>query len=249
MLDKLTVKLDDIYQTIDQSRATTAVPSANQIQRLFSFLTSHYQSIIVITISSKLSSMYQHLCMQANKFNDVKISVIDSLRSAGTHGLLVMKAAKLIKAKLSHDEIIEKLHNAIEQSNIFVSVGNFETLQKSGRIPRVVTKFISYMQFKPIIGMDKKGHIKIVKVLFGQERSFNELVNIAILQIKQINNFVYCIIHSQEHTLAHNIADTMKASVGKSPLYIQEVSTSIGIHVGKGCVAIAYMQDQEGLFA
>ena len=243
LIDRATVQLSDIYINNEKQFASTAVPSAQTIQNLFKKLAAKFKSIIVITVSSKMSSLFQQVYLKASQCQNIKITVIDSLRNSAAHGLLVMKAAAVIHQGKSHDDVVAAVKAAIDKTKIIVSVGDFKTMAKSGRAPSMLLQLVDKSQFKPLIGISDDGKTRLEKIVFGAKNSENKLIEKIISVANKASDYVYGVVHSEAAEQAQRIGDLLTQKLKNAPIFIQETSCSIGIHAGKGCVAVAIMSD------
>ncbi|MCF8302065.1 MAG: DegV family EDD domain-containing protein, partial [Bacteroidales bacterium] len=115
-LDKITMTPERFYTVFDESPdyPTTAQPGISEFINRYSYLSTHYESVIALHMSGKLSGTWSNSNKAAQKITEqsgTKISVIDSKTLSGTLGLLVLRAAKAIHRGMAHDEVVEKIED------------------------------------------------------------------------------------------------------------------------------------------
>ena len=95
-LDKLTITPDQFYALLETEAEPprSSQPSAAGIEALFSFLGSHYDSIVVLTISEKMSGMYSACRVASEKNPELKISVVNSKGLSAQIGLIALTTAE-----------------------------------------------------------------------------------------------------------------------------------------------------------
>ncbi|PKK92650.1 MAG: hypothetical protein CVV61_08650 [Tenericutes bacterium HGW-Tenericutes-6] len=122
--DKLTIENSRFYELMDSAKVypTSSQPNPKALENFFSFLTTYYDKIIVISVSKAMSGTHQAFVDAAAKFKKTKITVIDSKQNSGAEGLLVLKAAQMIDANEKYETIVEKIKQLTNQSKILVSV-------------------------------------------------------------------------------------------------------------------------------
>lgn len=241
LLDRLTITLPDLYHKIhdENQTANTSAPSAEMIHRQLSFLTQHYDSVIILTLSSHLSSTYQLITSAAARITHKKITVIDSRRTSAAQGLLLMLCAKWISQKIDHDTLVKRIEQAITNTHIFVAVNDFKTVVKSGRAPKMIGLLAAWSRIKPIISMNAIGKPTAKSITFGKMRCWNKIAKL-VLKIKKSNGINSIgIVHSANPTLAKEFADFMALKLNTKINFIIETSCILGLHAGKDCVAIA----------
>jgi DegV family protein with EDD domain len=245
LLDRLTVNLNELYQEIHENntRAQTAAPSPEAIKRYLSYLVENYDSVIVITLSSQLSSTYQAIASVASTMTKKKIEVIDSRRNSAAQGLLVMMASKWISEGDEHNVVVNKILNAIEDTHIFVAVDEFKTMTKSGRAPHVIGLLASWSRFKPIVSLNKNGKPSFAGFAMSKKRCWEKIAKklITIKKSPGINSLG--IVYTSCQKLAVEFATFIETKTGLKIDFITETSCAIGLHAGKGCVGVAISRE------
>ncbi|MGZ7230637.1 DegV family protein, partial [Streptococcus pyogenes] len=89
------------YQLMDEleNYPSSSQPTIKEAEKVLRDLADHYQSIIVITVSSQMSGTYETL-VKASQTTDLKehqIAILDSKLNSGAQGLIVKKAADLLE--------------------------------------------------------------------------------------------------------------------------------------------------------
>ena len=111
-LDKVTIQPEQFYTLLKENKD---YPKSSQVNEkafvnLYSHLASHYDSVIAIHLSDKLSGTFnssQKAAQAISKEFGKPISVINSKNLSGALGLLVLRAARAIEEGYSHDEIVK----------------------------------------------------------------------------------------------------------------------------------------------
>jgi len=93
-IDRVTISSDQFYTLLEESRVKpkSSQPTIADFERNYCFLLEHYDSVISLHISSKLSGTWNASRAAAEKLGG-KITVIDSKTASAPLGLLVMRAA------------------------------------------------------------------------------------------------------------------------------------------------------------
>lgn len=242
-LDKVTIQPDQFYGLLATSpvHPKTAVPPVMSAQNLFSFLASHYDSIIVITLSGKLSGVYDMCLQAASQIAGKKISVIDSRTISANLGLLVSKASDMAAAGVPHDEIVAAVEASVPKTKILVDVATMKYFVRSGRVSPVKGLIGRLLNVKPIITLDESG-----KTTEGG-KSFSRKANMAkiLAQVRRraaersLEN--YAVVHARNPERAALYGKLLTKMLGQEPAYIMDVAPVIGVHAGIGAVAVALM--------
>ena len=107
---------------------------AFQHQDFFAFLASHYESLIVINISNKLSGAYRLSREVAETMGDHPINVIDSRQLSVSQGLLVHRIALAIEEGKSASEISALTDEWIQKTRLLVDIQTLEYMVRGGRV-------------------------------------------------------------------------------------------------------------------
>ena len=107
-LDKITIQPEQFYKLLDESPDYPKSAQVNEATfvNLYSHLASHYDSVIAIHLSDKLSGTYNSSLKAAKSVSrelNKPVSVINSRNLSGALGLIVLRVAQAIESGLSHD--------------------------------------------------------------------------------------------------------------------------------------------------
>ena len=122
-LDRITMPSSQFYQQLSTFKKypSSSQPPLKAIGELYKNLLKHYEEVLVVSVSSKMSGTCQVFQKAAQKF-DGAVTVVDTKQNSAAQGLLVMQAADLIKQGLSAQQIKTQLEEASKNTKIFVSV-------------------------------------------------------------------------------------------------------------------------------
>lgn len=248
LLDRLTVNLTNMFNAITQNhlKLSTAAPSAEIVNRYLHFLASHYNSIIVITLSSRLSSAYQLIKNQAEQVSHstgIKIDVIDSLTLAAGHGLLVMKAAKLLDTGHSHDDTVHALEKARKDIKFYVGIDEMQTMRESGRLSKFMHKIADWGQLKPILSVDQYGNMSKSGLSLGKQKAWKKIVALINRTLQNANQYTLLISHTASPETIQEFVEYLKANTNVKLRAICETASSIGVHAGRGAIAVSILHE------
>ena len=242
--DKLTIHNERFYQIMDKTGVypTSSQPNIKTIENLYSFLTTYYDEVIVITVSQKMSGTYQVFTEAAKKFEDKKIKVINSKQNSGAEGLLVLKAAEMIDQGKSYDEIISSVEKLIKKSRILVSVKTLKYMIRSGRLTKTKGFVAKAMNLKPIISIDEDGMGIIFEKGLSLKSADKKIMNhMKVIQEKHgIES--YAIVHANAPDRVEYYEKALKEMIGMEPTYVMVISTIVAMNAGIGTIGVAYIK-------
>src|SRR5690606_7519985 len=137
-LDKVSITADEFYAEMvtNPEHPKTSQPAPGDYRRQYQFLGSHYDAVVSITVSAKLSGTWQAAMAAAQRTDGEAVSVIDSRTVATGQGLLVAYAAECAQAGYSAPEIGAAIDKARPLIRTFGALRDLSYVVKGGRVPR-----------------------------------------------------------------------------------------------------------------
>lgn len=242
--DKLTMTSKTFYKFMDELETypTTTQPNLKHMQNFFSYLSTYYQNILVISVSSKMSGTY-NVFQQAKKVidKDTHIEVIDSKQNSGAEGLLVMRAAEMIHKGFAFDKVVSEINRLREQTKILVRVKTLKYMVKGGRVSKVTGVIGDLVNLKPVVSIDDEGngiiYTKAFSTITATRKIFSHIKE--IIAKKGIER--YAIVYANKDKHADAFIEKAKQIIGFDPIYTMEISAIVAMNAGIGTVAIAYI--------
>ncbi len=242
--DKLTITTDKFYQFMDslEEYPRSAQPNLKHMQNYFSYLSTYYKKIIVISVSSKMSGTY-NVFKQAQKSLDksIQMEVIDSKQNSGAQGLLVMRAAEMVDEGLPFDDIVKAVTALRDKARILVSVKTLKYMVRGGRVSKVTGVIGKITNLKPVVSIDETGEGIIFSKGFSIKMSTNKIFKhlAAIHEKEGIER--YAIVHAKAEDRVREYTEKAKAITNLDPVYTMDISAIVAMNAGLGTVAIAYI--------
>lgn len=239
--DGVTISHEEFYERLKESKE---LPKTRQIsparfEEKLREMTENGDSVIIITLSSKLSGTYQNAVTASKKFKNVY--VIDSLSATVGERLLCVYAQGMIANKKDINEIVKELHMAKYRLNIMALLDTLEYLKKGGRISTVTAVLGAALSVKPVISIANGRVVQIAKALgskMGQSR-LSVLVNEKGIDF----SMPYAVIYADggrdllESYLKKN-EEIWKGYTEFIPKYM--IGGTIGTHIGPGAIGVAF---------
>lgn len=244
-LDKVTITPDQFYTMLKTSRnhPQTSIPPLKTVQNLYSFLASHYESLLVINLSDKLSGMHK-LCQQAAAvISGKKIDLIDSKHLSVGQGLLVMRIAQAIEEGKVHEEIVFLAQDWVRKTKLLVDIQTLKYMVRSGRVSPLKGLLAKMLNLKPIITLDEEGRSAAEGKSFSRQTNMKKIIRKIIELADKGPIWNYAIVHAQNRPRADRYAESLTETLGKGPAFILDTAPVIGVHSGIGAVGISLMYE------
>ncbi|HKK42744.1 MAG TPA: DegV family protein [Bacteroidales bacterium] len=247
-LDKVTIKPDQFYKLLKDSKESPKSSQVNEkaFVNLYSHLASHYDSVIAIHLSDKLSGTFNSSRKAAEaisrEFNK-PVSVINSRNLSGALGLLVLRAAQAIEAGHSHEEVVAMTESWTGKVHIFVSVKDLKYLIRGGRLSAVKGTIARIMNINPIVSIDKTGKAIVFDKAFNQKANMEKVMKYVADLNKKDSIWNYIVLHANNEEGAGWFAGKMEKLSGKKPASVVNISPVIGANAGIGAAAVAILTE------
>ena len=244
-LDRVTISSEDVYEQVDTivPYPASSQPAPAIFKRLYSYLSTYYESIIAIHVSGALSGTCGISSLEAQKIADTKITVIDSKHNSGSEALIVLRAAEEIASGKGHEEVVSSVEASIPKADILVSVPSLKYMVKGGRVSPVAGFLAGILNFTPIVSLDDSGKAILYGKAFSPGQNRRKLFKLIDEILKKGKLRHYGVVHAENQSGAQEVAGEIERKTGKPPLFIQPISPIMGLHAGKGCVAVVTMRE------
>lgn len=241
-VDGVSITHREFYEKLVESDVlpTTSQPTPEAFAEVFRKARDAGDSVVVLTISSKLSGTYQSAAIAARDFSDVH--VVDSLNVAIGSGILAQYALELIERGLSAEEVAHELTEARGKVRLVAMLDTLEYLKRGGRISKTEAFAGSLLSIKPVIDITD-GAIRTV----GKARGSKQGNNLLIREIETSGGVDFSkplllgYTGLSDALLQKYIRDSaaLWAPCGEE-LPVTIVGSVVGTHAGPGAVAVAF---------
>lgn len=238
---------DEFYQRLAKGEMpSTGVPAPNVFKKAFDSALNSTDEVIVLTLSKKLSAMFQTATLVVNELFDERITIIDSETVTLEMGLITYLAAKRAKDGGSKEEILQTINDfLIPNSQLIGIVNTLKYLKKSGRISTISWLIGSVLSIKPIIRIED-GVIKSPGKVRGKEHALEILENAAQKIVANKKSDSIIVGHSHDLKRALEFERVIKELPdAPTDILIGEIGPVVGTHLGPGAVGFAWIGDYE----
>jgi DegV family protein with EDD domain len=213
------------------------------VQSLFSFLASHYESLIVVSISDGLSGAYKQAIEASSVVKDKKISLINSKHLSGTLGLIVLRIAQAIQEGKTHDQVAQLAEAWIAKTKLFVDIRTLKYMVRGGRVSPLKGLVARVLNIKPLISLDSEGKAFALGKSFTRKGNMKKIIQMVKDMAAEGKIWNYAIVHAENLARAEMYARSLEEILHKKPAFIMDLSPVIGVHNGIGVVGIGVMYE------
>lgn len=237
-----------IYQAMREGKViTTAQVNSEEWKEAFRPLLAQGDDVLAIAFSSGLSGTCQAACVAAaelrEEFPQRKLIVIDSLCASAGEGLLVDYALRNRDKGMSIDENAAWVEAHVQKLCHWFTVDDLMFLLRGGRVSAVSAYLGTLIKIKPVLHVDKEGHLIPRAKVQGRRKSLRALADKVKENIVHPEDQVVFISHGDCESEAQALADMIRAEVPVQDVRLSYIGPIIGAHSGPGTVAVFFLGD------
>lgn len=212
----------------------TSQPPVGVFAEVFEALAETADHIIAIHMSHALSGTIE-AARQGATLANADVTIIDSSFTDQALKFQVVEAAKLAKDGAELDEILQRIEEVKEKSELYIGVSTLENLVKGGRIGRVTGLISSLLNIRVVMQM--KNH-QLQTIVKGRgDKTFKKWLNELEDKLTNVDIEEIGISYAGTPAYATEMKERLQKFVEKS-IPVLETGSIIQTHTGENAWAI-----------
>lgn len=198
-------------------------------------------TIIFVTISSKMSGIYENAQLAAKMIEGVDVRVFDSKSVGYIECRMIAAAHEGFEAGKTIDEIMEDLAFIRDHNHIYFAVNDLSYLVKNGRLSNAAAFFANALKIKPLLEINKDGAVVSCEKIRTFKKSVDRVIEKYLEETEGLDVETF-IIHASNPETAKYMRETVKKvrpNVGEIKEYL--LTPAVGAHSGPGALTIGYI--------
>ncbi|MBP3652681.1 MAG: DegV family protein [Clostridia bacterium] len=241
--DGVDITSQEFYEKLVESDVMPSTSQATpyQFTEVFREAVDAGDTVVALTISSRLSGTWQSAMMAAEDFFG-KVFVVDSRSVAIGSGILAEYALELVDQGLEAKEIADRLTVERENVHLLAMVNTLEYLKRGGRVSKSVAFAGELLSIKPVIAV-RDGEVSII----GKARGSRAANNLLVKEIENAGgvDFFKPVMLGYTGMSDAMLQKYIRDSAALWEGHLEELRTTIvgsviGTHAGPGAVAVAF---------
>ncbi len=235
--------------TNKKNNFSSSIPSPQTIVDRLSALAAAGRNVIVITISSTMSGGYSAFTVGARevmeKYPEIKIKVIDSLRYSGAIDLIAIEASLCREKGLDFDSTVKYLTDFRLRIHQCGFIDDLFFLARKGRIAKGKAFMGNMIGIKPLGDLcNETGQTQII----GKARGYKAVMKLFPEYIRKTigdyKNKSFVVTYSLREAQALEMKKMIEETFHPEHLIFVPVGQSTGCNVGPGLAAAFYAGDE-----
>ena len=229
-------------------RENSTIPKTTQItpavyQEAFNEeIDNGYDTLIVVTISSSGSGMYQNAVLSAQEVSEergVEIHVIDSGSYSCMYGAPVIHAAKMLRDGADKDAVLNFLNDVMKTMHAYFLVSDLKHLKKGGRINAATLVIANMLDIRPVLVVEN-GLVVQKDKLRGSKRIWKKLIQSAKDNGCEMDKGFAIIVHTSQIEKYKELKSELENEFDGINVMQCPVGVTIGSHGGPDLVGFVY---------
>lgn len=203
-------------------------------------LAEGYEEIVSIHISQEISGTYRSAQMAREMMSSPRIHVLDSGSAALSFGLLGWAAGEMAQAGAGAEEIVHKITQLKQQTELYFIVDSLENLKRGGRIGGASALLGTLLQIKPILYINPQGEIDVFDKVRSRARAWQRALQELVRAVADGRPYRICLQHVAIPDEALTLLDELKQKFPGHEIRLFEAGAVIASHVGRGAFGISF---------
>lgn len=225
--------------------AKTSAVNVETFANAFEEVLKEGKDILYIGFSSGLSTTYNSARLAAvqlgEKYPERKVITVDTRAASAGQGLILKLTLDKQKEGATLEEAAAFAEDIKFKISIWFTVDDLVYLKRGGRVSATAAFFGNMLGIKPLLNMDKEGHLIPISKVRGRKTSIAALADKYGELATDLGSGDIFISHGDCATDAQYLADLLKTRYNANVTLITDVGTVIGAHSGPGTIALFFV--------
>lgn len=226
---------------------TTAQVSMGQIQEAYDRLVAEgYDTIISVHLSLGITSFMDNLRMFVKSYDKAKVYPFDSMAASAAEADLALLAGSLAQKNVDPEEIVAKMKELRDSTDIYFAVNDLKHLSRTGRLSNRSAIIGSLLDVKPLLTF-KDGKIYAI----AKERTMHRAFRMIQLEIQKYAeehpdwNVHITVVDSNNRELLEKWALDFESAFPEARVSKSHLGPAISVHTGEKTMGVVWDKDFE----
>jgi DegV family protein with EDD domain len=227
---------EQYYQQLPNLRPhpTTAAMSPAVAEEIIHRTLEGADHVVILSVSSKLSGVYNALRLGASGLREDQYTLIDSLNTTMGLGFQVLIGAEVAAETGDVAQVVDAIHRVRSVAHVFVALETLEYLRRGGRVSWARASIGNLLQIKPILDVHD-GEAKSA----GRARTFRRAVEeVKRLVREQAPLDRMAVVYATDEDEAHKLREEL-SDIAPPEVLTVRITPTLGTHIGPGGVGVA----------
>lgn len=224
---------------------TTAAPSPAAFKSAYdNAFTTGAESIICVTVGSKISRTYDSAVAACEDFPGKQITVFDSDYLSLGQGYMAIAAAEAAAKGASHTEAVQAARDLMPHLHLYGSLTTLKYLAMGGRIGQFPAKMANLFDIRPVMTMID-GKLGLLEKVRTHRMAMNRLVQLLEKSVNGKKIVKAGIVHVNNLEDAAVLEARLRSDLPMPrEILVAEFTPGLSVHGGTGLVAAVLVTEE-----
>ena len=240
-LDKVTLSPQEFYRALatGAEQPRTSQPPPGDFRRMFEFLASHYDSVVAIALTARVSGTWAAARAAAERVAPDKVVVIDSRNVSLGQGLLVRYAAECARAGYDGARIVAATEAMRAHTRTFGLLRALDHAVRGGRVPPVVRTLSRLLRCSPVLTNFADGRIAAGGALFGRRDLVPRFARYIARRLPAGVPHRIAVGHGDAEADGRQLLAALRREIPRlESACLTTLGTALGVHGGPGMLVV-----------
>jgi DegV family protein with EDD domain len=244
--DLVTARRDAFYRALLAVKRlpTTASPGPGDYYQAYEKLAQEgMKEVVSIHMTSTGSGAYQAARLAQSMVEEtipgLRVEVIDTLNVAMCQGWMAIEAARASVEGKSLGDVVALVNRMIPITRMIQTADTLKYLYMGGRIGKAKHLVGSFLNIKPLIGMEN-GIIVPLGTARSRQRAYELMADMLESAVGQAGRIKIAYVHAAALEEVEKIRRLVEQRVHVVETIVAELSPALGVHSGPGTAGFCY---------
>jgi len=234
----------EAYQLLGRApeHFSTSPASPTEYANVFRELGARVEGILCVTISSKLSTMFNMASVAKEQVKeelpDTIIGIMDSRTASASQALIVLAAARVAAQGKELVEVTEAARVVRERVQVAFVFNTIRHVYRTGRIPKIAAHVGSMLGVKPIVTISD-GLVRFIGATRTKQHGVDRIIEIMRQKVGTEPVHV-AVVHADAVDEGEKLKSQLSSEFNCVELFLTEFSPVMGYATGRGVLGLAF---------
>ncbi|WP_017473702.1 DegV family protein [Amphibacillus jilinensis] len=241
--EDIDITKDEVYTLLKKhgEGAKTSQPPYGEFVQLYEELKENYDVGIAIHASSQLTGTYQS-SISASEMQGFNVEVIDSKIGSYALGKMIEKGLEMESNGKSFEDIVAKLKQYPDQTEMYLLPQSLEQLKRSGRVSTTQTVFANLLNINLILKFEN-GKVIVDDKIRSKKKAIRHLFQKIEDAYKNGDLKELGVMHAGALEQAQQWQRDLKEIYQNLKVKVEPLVPVAGVHTGYGTMAISWLKE------
>ena len=245
-LDKVGLSPEEFLEELVRNpvHPKTSQPPAGDFRSQFEFLASHFQGVVSINVTSRVSGTYNAALTAAGRVQTHgHVEVLDSMSVSIGQGLIVMYAAECAARGLDAAEIVARTRAIVPRTYACALVGSLHYAVRGGRVKPAVKSLANFLHLSPILSTHPDGRVAPGGTLLGYGNLLEKFARFITKRMDKAKAYRIGVGHANAESRGREVLERVQRLHPQiQSSFLMPVGSALSVHGGPGTIVVGIQE-------